>query len=138
MGLDGIFASLDVSGSALSAQRIRMEIITKNLAYAEVDSTSEHGAYRRRVVAFHTVLDRALRRHGAGDLPYRGVSVSVREDPTPGEKVKGPNGETIEKSNVDVHQEMVGLLQASHAYEANIAAVRAFREMVQRALTIGR
>ena len=44
----------------------------------------------------------------------------------------------VEKSNVDVHTEMIQLLEASRSYEANIAAVKAFREMVQRALSIGK
>ncbi len=61
-GLSGIFKGMDVSGSGLTAQRFRMEVISHNLAYAEIDSTCAEGRpYRRRSVAFHTVMDEGLR-----------------------------------------------------------------------------
>jgi flagellar basal-body rod protein FlgC len=141
---------MDVSGSGLTAQRFRMEVIAHNLAYAEVDSTCAEGRpYRRRRVAFHAVMDEGLEARRDGALPYRGVRATARPDLTPGAKVRAPAGlpeghpgidadGNIEKSNVDVHTEMVNLLQASRTYEANIAAVRSFREMVQRALSIGK
>jgi flagellar basal-body rod protein FlgC len=142
---DGVFGSLDISGSALSAQRFRMEVVTKNLAFADVDSLNETGQpYRARMVSFEAVLDRA-RRDAA--VPFRGVRAVVRRDDRPGEPAEAPPGfenhigvrdGRIEKSNVDVHTEMIQLLEASRSYEANIAAVKAFREMVQRALTIGK
>jgi flagellar basal-body rod protein FlgC len=146
-GIDGVFRALDVSESALSAQRFRMEVVSKNIAFAEVDSVSGGGApWRARHVSFETVLDRAAGR--SDGAPYRAVRASTRIDRTPGEKVPAPeslrgapgvdaNG-YLERSNVDVHGQMIELLQASRSYEANIAAVKAFREMVQRALMIGR
>jgi flagellar basal-body rod protein FlgC len=146
-GMSGIFTGMDVSGSGLSAQRFRMEVISHNLAYAEIDSTCADGRpYRRRQVAFHAVLADGM---SDGAMPYRGVRATARADYTPGAKVRAPAGipeghpgidadGNVEKSNVDVHSEMVNLLQASRCYEANIAAVRSFREMVQRALSIGR
>jgi flagellar basal-body rod protein FlgC len=146
-GIDGLFKSLDVSASGLTAQRFRMEIIGQNLAYAEVDSSSPAGrAYRRRSVAFHAILDEAAR---GGTPAYRGVSATARVDRTPGMKVPAPSDlpaghpgvdadGNIEKSNVQVHREMIELLHATRTYEANLAAVKAFREMVGRALTLGR
>ncbi len=145
--LNGVLTGMDISGSALSAQRFRMEVISHNLAYAEIDSTCAEGRpYRRRKVEFHTVLNESMRGNGA--MPYRGIRATARVDNTPGVRAKAPKGlpeghpgvdadGNIEKSNVDVHGEMVQLLQASRCYEANIAAIRSFREMIQRALGIG-
>ena len=148
-GIDGVFRSLDVSSSALSAQRFRMEIVAENIAKAEVDSVSGGGQpYRRKRVAFETMLDRASRRFGASSDPLTGVRATARRDHTPGDQVRAPKwmedltgvdaDGNYEKSNVEIHGEMIELMQASRAYEANIAAVKAFREMVQRALSIGR
>ncbi len=148
-GISGVFKPLDVSGSALSAQRFRMEVISSNLAYSDIDSRSDWAPYKRREVTFQAVLDDSLGR-SSNAIPYLGVRAKVRIDHTKGQRIPAPGGlkhgeatgvyddDTIEKSNVDVSQEMVRLLEASRNYEANIAAVKAFREMVNRALSIGR
>jgi flagellar basal-body rod protein FlgC len=143
-GIDGVFKALDISGSALTAQRYNMEIISQNLAYSDVDSLNGGRPYHRREVTFEALLDRA----GSLADPHTGVRAKVRIDRSRGQLVDAPddlppgtvgvrNG-MIEKSNVEPSQEMVRLIEASRAYEANVAAVKAFREMVNRALSIGR
>jgi len=148
-GISGVFKSLDISGSALSAQRFRMEVISSNLAYSDIDSRSDWNPYKRREVSFQAVLDDSLGK-SRDAVPFLGVRAKVHVDRSPGQKIPAPGGlkygeaigvhpgDLIEKSNVDVSQEMVRLLEASKNYEANIAAVKAFREMVNRALSIGR
>jgi flagellar basal-body rod protein FlgC len=146
-GFQGVFKPLDITGSALSAHRFKMEVISGNLAYSEIDSTNDWRPYRRREVTFQTVLDDAIGRSRDG-IPFLGVKAKLRVDNTPGPRVPAPDGmdddavgvfpgRQIEKSNVKVSEEMIRLLEASRTYEANIAAVKAFREMVSRALTIG-
>ena len=148
-GINGVFRPLDISGSALTAQRFRMEVISSNLAYSDIDSRSGWTPYKRREVSFQAVLDESIG-SSSNAVPYLGVRAKVEVDNSQGQRIPAPNGakygdgpgiypdNTIEKSNVDVSQEMVRLLEASKNYEANIAAVKAFREMVNRALSIGR
>ena len=146
-GIDGVFRSLDISGSALTAQRFNMEVISGNLAYSDIDSRNNWQPYQRREVTFETILGHSLGGSRSASA-FGGVRAKIRVDSSPGDQVNAPDGYgegdmgvkdgKIQKSNVDVSQEMVHLLEASRTYEANIAAVKAFREMVNRALSIGR
>ncbi len=147
-GIDGVFRSLDISGSALSAQRFNMEVISGNLAYSDIDSRNNWQPYQRRQVTFETILGDSLGGSRSANA-FGGVRAKIRVDSSPGDFVAAPGDlqfgdmgvnedREIQKSNVDMSQEMVHLLEASRTYEANIAAVKAFREMVNRALSIGR
>ncbi|MGH7233371.1 MAG: flagellar basal body rod protein FlgC [Nitrospiraceae bacterium] len=141
-----------VSVSALDAQRRRLNVIASNLANAQSTHTINGGPYRRRDVvlqttpvtpSFHTALRRvtsAADRHGLA-----GVRVSrVIEDRKPGQPIydpKHPDADArgyVLMPNVNVMEEMVNMLSASRAYEANVQAINAARSMWNRALEIGR
>ncbi len=136
--------TLIVSGSALTAERLRVDLASANLANSRSTRSPEGGPYRRRDPIFVAVpvsgpfgsqLNRAIR------------SVQIRRvvlDPSPPREVFDPShpdadGRGIVRlPNVRVVEEMVNLMNAARAYEANLTALRAGREMAERALRLGR
>lgn len=149
--------NLRISGSALSAERLRMNAISNNLANAQTTRTANGKAYRRQEVVFEpmfrqSLLDR-LRlsntqdRHLALDLQTQqgGVkAVAVTENDRPGKMVYEPqhpdaNAEGyVEYPNINVVEEMTDMISASRAYEANIQALQSARALALKALEIGR
>ncbi len=144
--------SLAVSVSALDAHRHRMNVIASNLANAQSTKTSAGGPYKRRDVVFQAApVSSAFQRAftqvstGAGKHALDGVKVArVIEDQKPGQKIYDPRHPDADKKgfvtmpNVNVMEEMVNMIGASRAYEANVQAVNASRTMWSRALEIGR
>lgn len=146
------FRSLGIAASGLSAQRARIEVMAANIANAGATRTPQGNAYRRRVVElrevpFEGVLRNSTSPPGEGRLTASdrpggsggGVEVArVAEDPTPGPRIydpghphAGPDG-YVELSNVDVTQELVGLLEARRLYEANASVFEAVKSMLRR------
>jgi len=144
--------SLAVSVSALDAHRHRLNVIASNLANAQSTKTSTGGPYRRRDVVFQaapvsSAFQRAFSQvsKGGGRYALDGVKVArVIEDQKPGQTVYDPRHPDADKKgfvtmpNVNVMEEMVNMIGASRAYEANVQAVNATRTMWNRALEIGR
>jgi len=135
-------SALDISASGLSAQRLRMNVIAGNIANANSLVTPEGGPYRRREVTFSTVLKNA-----ASDASLigkvGGVSVgSVQVDKGPLKSVYDPAHPMANKQgfvqmpNVDVTKEMVDMVSAQREYEANLSAMKAYREMMRSSLAI--
>jgi flagellar basal-body rod protein FlgC len=129
-----LISSMDISASGLHAERFRMDVIAHNIANSSTTRTDEGLPFKRRIVTFSEELGDEL----------AGVRVeSVEKDPTSGPMVYDPgapgaNAEGyVEGSNVNPILEMVDLISASRAYEANIAAFGAAKEMVARTLEIG-
>ena len=138
------FTTMKVSGAALAAERLRVDLVSANLANANSTQSVDGGPYQRRdpiFVAepighsFGSALDRAVR------------TVVVRRvvtDPRPPREVFNPSHPDADEEgivrlpNIDVGEEMVNMMSAQRAYEANLATIRASREMVQRALQIGK
>lgn len=142
------FKSLRISASGLTAERLRMDTIANNLANANTTRSVEGGPYRRQVPVFAPILDHSMA--GAASPIHntaqgQGVQVvGVVSDPSPPRMVYDPqhpdaNGEGyVEMPNVHVVKEMVDLITATRAYEANIVALNSAKSMAQRALEIGR
>ena len=146
MNIDG---TLGISASALRAERLRLDVIASNLANAHTTRTAEGGAYRRRNVVFVSqgleedfgATIEAMAEQGA----RQGVKVSeVIEDQSPLNMVFEPghpdaNAEGyVAYPNVNPVSEMVDLMTATRAYEANAQAVTATKRMNDAALDIGR
>jgi flagellar basal-body rod protein FlgC len=139
-----LFRTLQVSGSALGAERLRAELASSNIANANSTRSAEGGPYRRRDPIFQSAsvsspFDSALER------AVRGVNVpQVRIDSRPPREVFNPSHPDADPSgivrmpNVDVVEELVNLRSAQRAYEANLSVITAAREMAQRALRLGR
>jgi flagellar basal-body rod protein FlgC len=144
----GLFDSLNISGSGLSAERLRMDVTAENLANANTTRTAAGGAYRRKVVvleqqapqnAFGTQLAAEMSR---GEKPA-GVQVrAIAEDVTPNRRVYDPGHPDadqqgyVEMPNVDSVTEMVDLISASRAYEANVTAMQAAKTLFTKTLDL--
>jgi flagellar basal-body rod protein FlgC len=148
----GLFDSIDISGSALSAERLRMDVTAENLANANTTRGANGAAYRRKVVvlqqqaaggqgSFGNQLASAMSRGGAAKPA--GVQVAaIAEDTTPNRRVYDPghpdadqNG-YVEMPNVDSVSEMVDLISASRAYEANVTAMQAAKTLFNKTLEL--
>lgn len=137
---------MDISASGLTAQRLRMDVISENIANADTTRTENGTPYTRKFVvleeqpgSFSSVLSDAS---GAGAIG--GVKVSeIGEDKTAGELVYNPahpdaNAEGyVEMPNVDMTQEMVDMISAYRSYEANVTAFSAYKDMAVKTLEIG-
>ena len=136
-----------ISASGLRAQRLRMDVIAANLANAQSTRTPEGGPYRRRDVVLEAVpqsesFDDML---AAGGAPTTAVKVSrIVEDTRPPQVVYDPGHPDADADgyvalpNVNVVTEMVDMMAATRAYEANIAALNATKRILEAALEIGR
>lgn len=130
-----------ISASGMSAERLRMEVIANNIANAHSTRSANGGPYRRQDVVFAEVLDDSLTPHG---LPaFRGVqAVDVVEDPSELPRVYQPGHPDADAEgfvampNVQLPIEMVNLLTAARAYEANLRASQTFRQMNEQALVL--
>lgn len=136
--------AISVGASALSAERIRIEVAISNLANAESTRGADGKVYRRRdvVLASDPVesFDEALGRANATGVRVAGVV----QDQTPGKRRFDPSHQDADKEgyvelpNVDPAEEMVDMLTAARAYQANLAAISLIRDLVQRSLELGR
>lgn len=143
--------SLDISGSALTAERLRMDIISENIANAQTTRTASGGPYKRKMVVFQPAdggqsfkdtLDSEL----AGDSSSaKGVKVTgIVEDKTPSTPVYDPDSPDADSSgyvqmpNVNVVKETVDMMSATRAYSANITVLNAVKSMASKALEIGK
>lgn len=128
----GTISSLGISASALAAQRTRLDVIARNIANAEVTRTPQGGPYIRQQVVFRA-------------LPEGGVEVAeVQPDPTPPRRVYDPGHPDadvdgyVSYPNVNMVEEMVDLMMATRAYEANVTAMQATKNMLHKAMELGR
>ena len=136
--------SLETSASGLYAQRKRMDIIASNLANIETTHTEKGGPYRRKMVVMGTKeIDQDFDKMFNSSV--KGVQIEdIVEDQTPFKKVYNPSHPDADsdgylyKPNVDLIVETTNMLMARRAFEANIAAIKATRQMIIKALEIGR
>ncbi len=138
-----VFNAVDISASGLTAERYRMEVIANNIANAYATRTPEGGAYRRQQVMFASKLDQQLAAMSQGPSLLRGVRVlGTSLDPSDMPQVHNPghpdadaNG-MVTMPNVKIPYEMVDLISASRAYEANLRSIRSYQRMAQQTLTL--
>ena len=146
-----LFYGFDISASALTAQRLRMDVISSNIANADTTRArmvdGRWVPYSRKVVvlqsqsapSFSQLLQNEMQNVGAG------VKVSrIYDDPAPFKQVYDPghpdadeNGFVL-KPNVDILKEMVDMISATRSYEANVTALNAAKNFVTKALEIGK
>jgi flagellar basal-body rod protein FlgC len=141
MQLGSILSVTDISASGLAAERQRMEVVANNIANAHTTRTAEGGPYRRQQIIFATALQSALASSSAGSLG--GVQVvGIQPDMSELPRVYNPGHPEADKDgfvtmpNVKLPNEMVDLMTASRAYEANLKALRTFRKMAEQALSL--
>lgn len=145
-----VFNSLRAAGSALTAQRLRMDVTSSNIANAEATRTPEGGPYKRERVVFAPVRESfnsylqplALTQDPASN---GGVQVAaIEQDDAPPKMVYDPSHPDADADgyvafpNIDLVTEMTDMLSASRAYEANVTVINVAKNMAQKALDLGR
>ena len=148
-----LFGSLDISASALSAERLRMDVTAENLANAQSTRTAGGGPYRRKEVVVQANGDggfagalataRGAAAGGSGGGAPGGVSVTgIVEDQTPNRLVYDPSHPDanaqgyVSMPNVNPVTEMVDLISASRSYEANVTAMQTSKQMFTKTLDL--
>ena len=146
MGFDTTFNAFNISSSGLTAESLRMETIANNIANASVTRTPEGGPFRRKDVVFETALNQnrqfhsgvANRTSGLAGVNVVGMVDDQSELPrvyNPGHPDADPDG-FVTMPNVNLPMEMVNLITATRAYEANLKAAQSFTDMSQQAIAL--
>lgn len=143
--------SLRIGSSGLTAQRLRLDLISNNIANAQTTRTEKGGPYQRQDVVFMpegsnpAVPQTVSARRGELNNLQGGVKVSeITTDQTAGPRVYDPSNPDADTNgyvnypNVDIVVEMTNMLSATRSYEANLASVEAVKRMALKALEIGR
>ena len=149
----GLFTSINIAATGMSLDRLRTDVISDNIANASTTRTQDGGKFQRKMVIAQAIQD---------DLSYRnpfvpegkdagvggGVRVSeIKKDTSEGRFVydpthpdailSGPRAGYVEYPNVNIVNEMVDLISASRAYEANATVIEGAKDMFSAALAIG-
>lgn len=145
---------MNIAATGMSAERLRSDVISNNIANATTTRTQEGGAYRKQTVIFeaiaseHPVWRSPFVNDDLDNGPGKGVRVrEIVKDTTQGRMVydpthpdaiqSGPNKGYVEYPNVNIVNEMVNMISANRAYEANSSVVQGAKEMFAAALEIG-
>jgi flagellar basal-body rod protein FlgC len=143
MGFDQILGAANISATGLTAERMRMEVVANNIANAFSTRSANGGPFRRQDVLFGALLDNQLRQGRGGAFGLNGVQVlGVLNDSSDFPMIFNPghpdaNGDGyVAMPNVNLPIEMVNLITANRAYEANLKVLQAFRAQADQILTI--
>ena len=130
------FDVLDVAATGLSAQRIRMSVLSSNMANANTTRTEDGGPYRKKNVIFKQVLQGEHKGGDQGDKIYEDKKPPrLQYDPThPDANEEG----YVAMPNISPVEEMVNLLAAARAYESNLTILQSAKQLSNAALDIGR
>ncbi len=151
----GLFTSINIAATGMSVERLRTDVISDNIANAMTTRTPDGGKYQKKTV----VLEPIANKNPVWRSPFvpdnldngPGKGVHVREitkdtsvgrlvyDPSHPDAIQsGPNKGYVEYPNVNIVNEMVNMISASRAYEANSAVIQGSKDMFSSALEIGR
>ena len=142
------FSALQISSSGLSAQRMRMNVISSNLANINTTRTPEGGPYQRKDLIFAAcpakqLFEDVLSRRQDTRLSEVKVAGIVNDPREPLLKFDPQHPDAnkdgyVAMPNINLIEEMVNMMSAARSYEANVAAINASKKMVGKALEIGR
>ena len=141
---------MNISASALTATRLRMDVITENMANSNTTRAANGEPYRRKYVVFQEKVDNRYdsafasffqrARHAPGGVRVLEIGTDMSEfkyDYDPSHPDADENG-YVRYPNVEVVQEMVDMMSAYRAYEANITALNTFKDMAVKTLELGK
>lgn len=150
----GLFSSIDISATGLSAQRVRMDVISNNIANVNTTRTPEGDAFRRSMVKLRPrndekvykspLLPEALKTSEVNGVKVVEISKDRSElrmvyDPDHPDSIKsGPKKGYVEYPNVNIVTEMTDMISATRAYEANVSSIQNAKSMFAKALEIGK
>lgn len=139
-----VLTGISNTSSALEGERIRMEVISQNIANANTTRDVNGQPYQRQQVVFETVLNQQFEGSPNSAAPS-GIQVArIEKDQRsprlvfdPGHKDADANG-MVAMPNINIHEEMADLITAQRAFEANLAVVRNAKAMAMQSLAIGK
>ena len=134
----GLFSNFDISGSAISAQSIRLNTVASNLANADTIASSEEKAYRSRQPVFQAMINN---RHQASEIGVRMMGIvesqsGVTRRHDPDHALANEEGYVF-TSNVNRVEEMANMISASRAYQNNVEVLNTSRDLLLRVLSLG-
>lgn len=140
-----LLSGVNSSAAALDAEKIRMDIISQNIANAQTSRGPDGEPYKRKEVVFESLL---RQRHGMDKDDLMGQPLlkvaRIQEDKTPPRLVHIPghpdadeNG-MVKMPDINIHREMVDMISSSRAYEANLSVVKTARSMALKTMEMGK
>jgi flagellar basal-body rod protein FlgC len=139
-----LLSGIDSTASALDAERVRMDVISENIANVNTTKGVDGKPYQRQQVVFESVLS-AQQKSGAGGVaPQTTQIVHIAKDTRPPRMVYNPSHPEanaqgmVAMPNIDIDEEMVDMIASSRSYEANLAVVKDARLMAMQDLSIGK
>jgi flagellar basal-body rod protein FlgC len=139
-----LIQGVETTSAALAAQRTRMEVVSQNIANANTTKGPDGKPYQRRQVSFESVLKQVTTQGGATSESPTVRVASISQDTSQPRQVYLPGHPDADTSgmvafpNINIHEEMVDLLSASRAYEANLSVMKNAREMATQTISIVR
>lgn len=147
----GIFTAINTAASGLTAERFRMDVISNNIANVNATRTPEGGPYRRQMVVFEprdggssfaSIMSKKVGANAQTDEGVRVIGIVKSREPfktvyDPGHPDANQDG-YVEMPNVNVVTEMVDMITATRAYEANVTTINTAKSMAMKALEIGK
>jgi flagellar basal-body rod protein FlgC len=140
----GFYDSIDVSASGLTAQRLSMDVIANNIANANTTRTAAGGPFKRQLLVLAEQPDVSAEASGpdSGNTGAGVVVQQITQDNGPDKLVydpshpdADPNG-FVHMPNVEVVKEMVDMIAASRAYQANVTAIQEARQLDSQTMNI--
>ena len=128
------------ASSALEAERMRMEVISQNIAQANITRTADGKPYQRQQVVFESVFKDALDPSAGSSVRVSQVSADTKPPRliyNPGHPDADPDG-MVAYPDINIHEEMADLIVSSRAFEANLAVIRNAKHMALQTLQIGK
>jgi flagellar basal-body rod protein FlgC len=134
-----LLGGIESTAAALASERVRMDVISQNIANASTLRGPDGRPYQRQQVVFESVLRDRMSGGGSGPAGATAVRVArVEPDLRPPRLVYDPVRGPIEVPNINVHEEMADLISASRAFEANLAVLKTARSMAMQTLALGK
>ena len=135
-----MFDTINISATGLTAEKFRINVISQNLANVDTTRTKDGGPYKRKVPIFAE----RFKDHGIDEKPDGVQVVGIYQDKAPDRLVYDPHNPDADKNgyvrypNVDAVREMVDMITAQRAYDANASVINSVKAMIQSALKIGK
>lgn len=136
--MNGLFSSMRISASGLSAERLRMDVVASNIANSSVTRTEDGTPYIRKIAVFKENLDSAMGLSGVRAVGVVDDKSDLRLKYDPSHPDANQETGYVAMPNVNVLNEMADMIAASRSYEANVDTLNASKSMFMKALEIGR
>ncbi len=140
----GFFNSLDISASGLTAQRLRLDVISNNIANVNTTRTEDGNPFQRERVVFQERKTNTSSEYGSREKPAGVKVVTIEKDTSPLKLVYDPTHPDADERgyvslpNINIVTEMVDMISATRSYEANATAINSAKDMLNKALEISK